>query len=177
MAKKVVKAFEIYVKALDMEKTGESFYEKTAQTSKTAVGKKLFKMLADDELVHMARINKIYDSINKQEKVGKDWKKLKIKHPDIRKIFADLAIKNKDKIKPESTDLDGLEVGMDLENHSINFYEAQLKKSTDADEKVFLKQMVIEEQTHLRVLSDMEFYLTNPESWYVEREKHGLDGA
>ena len=177
MGKKVDPAYEMYVKALDMEKTGENFYEKTAKNSKTPVGKKLFKMLADDELVHMARINKIYGALKKQEKVGKDWKKLKIKHPDIRQIFADLAVKNKDKMKPEATDIDALEVGMDLENNSINFYEAQFKKSTEADEKAFLKQMLIEEQTHLRALSDMEFYLTNPESWYVEHEKHGLDGV
>jgi rubrerythrin len=177
MAKKADPAYEMYGKALDMEKTGESFYEKTAQKSQTAVGKKLFKMLADDELVHMARINKIYASITKQEKVGQAWKKLKIKHPDIRSIFAQLAIKNKDKMKAGATDIDALEVGMDLENNSINFYEAQLKKSADADEKAFLKQMVIEELNHLQVLADMEFYLTNPEGWYVEHEKHGLDGA
>ena len=34
-----------------------------------------------------------------------------------------------------------------------------------------------EEELHFELLNDMKFYLTNPESWFREREKPHVDGA
>jgi rubrerythrin len=177
MAQKTDKTAEYYSAGLEIEETGHAFYQKTSRNSKNEMGKKLFGMLADDELVHMERIKSIYGSLKKGREWLLNWKKMPIKHPDIRQIFISLAEKNKDQIKPDSSDLEALDVGLDLENRSINYYEKHLKESTSDMEKEFLQQMVREEQTHHRLLSDMKFYLTNPESWYVEHEKHGLDGA
>ena len=37
--------------------------------------------------------------------------------------------------------------------------------------------MVKEERTHYATLSDIKLFLTDPESYYTEIERHGLDGA
>jgi rubrerythrin len=177
MAKKTDSVFKMYLAALDMEEKGESFYEKTAKASKTELGKKLFKMLAEDELVHMARVKVIYGALKKGEEWGLKWKKLKIKHPDIKDVFKKLAAKNKDKTRSKATDLDAIEVGLDLEQRSIDFYRDNLAKSRDDLEKQFLDQMIVEEKTHHFLLADMKFYLTAPDAWYIEHEKHSLDGG
>jgi rubrerythrin len=180
MAKAKDKAYQMYLTALDMEKTGEDFYEKTGKSAKRAkneVGEKLFQMLADDEKVHMKRIHTIYAALKKGSKFPRQWKKMGIKHPDIMKVFQKLAENNKGRVKPSSTDLDAIDVGIGLENLSINYYQDRLERSQVDIERDFLAQMVVEEKTHLRLLSDMKLYMTNPESWYVEHEKHGLDGA
>jgi rubrerythrin len=177
MDKKTEKVFKMYQAALDMEEKGESFYEKTAKSSKTELGKKMFKMLADDELVHMARIKAIYGALKKGGEWTLKWKTLKIKHPDIKDVFKKLAAKNKGKLKPKSTDLDAIEVGLDLEQRSIDFYRDNLAKSKDDLEKQFLEHMVVEEKTHHYLLADMKFYLTAPDAWYIEHEKHSLDGG
>jgi len=177
MAEKIDQTGEYYSAGLEMEEQGHAFYLKASRNSKNELGRKLFKMLAEDELVHIERIKAIYGSLKKGREWPLEWGKLPLKHPDLREIFASLAEKNKDKIKPGSTDLDALEVGLELENRSINYYQGQMEKASAGQEKKFLEQMVREEQTHHRLLADMKFYLTNPESWYVEHEKHGLDGA
>lgn len=167
----------MFLAALDMEENGESFYEKTAKSSKTELGKKLFKMLAEDELVHMARVKSIYGALKKGEEWSLAWKKQKIKHPEIKDVFRKLAAKNKGKIKPQSTDLDAIDVGLDLEQRSIDFYRNNLAKSKDEMEKQFLEHMITEEKTHHFLLADMKFYLTNPSGWYTEHEKHSMDGG
>jgi len=160
-----------------MEEQGHKFYLQAGRQSKNELGKKLFKMLAEDELVHMERIKKIYGSLKQGREWSLQWRKLPLKHPDIREIFVSLAGKNKDKIKPESSDLDAIDVGLELENRSINYYQGHLEKASSQAEKQFLEQMKSEEQVHHSLLADMKFYLSNPESWYAEHEKHGLDGA
>jgi len=37
--------------------------------------------------------------------------------------------------------------------------------------------MIAEEKDHYAVLTDLKFYLTNPEGWFQENEHHGMDGA
>ncbi len=37
--------------------------------------------------------------------------------------------------------------------------------------------MIGEERGHYLMLSDLNFYLTDPEAWFAEKEHHSLDGA
>jgi len=171
------KAVEIYRKALELEVQGRKFYLKAGAKARDQPGKKLFAMLADDELVHFQRIEKIFNSLNKGEKFSLDVKTMPQKHPEIRQVFAQLALANKDKIKPRASDLDAAEVGLDLENRSINLYAGAIPLASGQLEKEFLEQMVKEETFHHTALSDLKFFLTNPQSWYIEHEKHTLEGV
>ena len=45
------------------------------------------------------------------------------------------------------------------------------------NEKKFLERMIQEERTHHSTLTDMKLYLSDPSSYFIETEKHGLDGA
>ncbi len=64
-----------------------------------------------------------------------------------------------------------------MEEGSIKFYTDQLTKAVDPIEKEFVDQMIVEERTHLRSLEDLKLFLTDPDSWYIEKEHHVLDGA
>jgi rubrerythrin len=70
-----------------------------------------------------------------------------------------------------------LEAGMSLEIASIDFYQKRLNEAQEKAEKEFLTQMIKEEQMHHRLLSDMKLYLNDPSAWFIEKERHGLDGA
>jgi hypothetical protein len=37
--------------------------------------------------------------------------------------------------------------------------------------------MIAEERRHFAALEDLKLYFTNPESWFIEKEHHVLDGA
>lgn len=162
-------------KALQLEMDGMAFYKKMAAESKNQLAKEMFAYLADAEVTHMDRIKQISGSL----KTTGSWCKTsdyKV-HAGIKEIFNTLARKGKDKLEPDATDIQALEVGLDLEVKSIDFYKEQLTASSDVNEKAFYAGLIEEENMHYRTLKDMKFYLEDPDAWFAEHEKHGLDGA
>ena len=75
------------------------------------------------------------------------------------------------------TDIEALEVGVDFELKSIDFYKEHLERSEDPEEREFLGRMIKEERSHYKLLDDMKLYLKDPDLWFMEKERSGLDGA
>jgi rubrerythrin len=72
---------------------------------------------------------------------------------------------------------EAVKVALDLERASVKFYEDHLKKTSDSLTEKFLRHMVDEEKGHLLVLLDMQYYYSDPEGYFMEKEHRGLDGA
>lgn len=169
--------YKLYINALEIEREGQEFYRQASASAANQVGRKIFAMLADDELVHLGRLKAICGQLLKTHSCVIDLASYKISYPDIGRLFKKLAQANRDKVNPQASDLDALDVGIDLEDRTLAFYSGRLKSARDEPEKKFLSLMVREETEHHNLLADMKFYLTNPLSWFVEHEKHGLDGV
>lgn len=80
-------------------------------------------------------------------------------------------------VEADTSDLNVIAMGLDLELKSIAFYEEHLKRTHDALEKDFLTHMIGEDRSHYTSLEDIQLFLKNPQSWYTEHEHHILDGA
>jgi rubrerythrin len=163
--------------ALTMEKKGISFYEKALSTCKNDVGREIYKMLKDDESVHIERIMKIFSSLEEGSEWKEEWSSMKLSHGDLNEMFIDLAKKHSKNITVDDTDIEALNVGIDFELKSVDFYKQHLEEAEDSEEREFLKLMIGEEKSHYNLLEDMRYYLTDPESWFMEKERGGLDGA
>lgn len=163
--------------ALNMEKKGISFYEKALSTCKNELGREIYRMLKDDESVHIERIMKIYSSLEEGSEWMKEWSGITLSHGDLNEMFINLAKKHSKNITVDDTDIEALDVGIDFELKSVDFYKQHLEEAEDPEEKEFLKLMIGEERSHYDLLEDMKYYLTNPESWFREKERGGLDGA
>jgi rubrerythrin len=163
--------------ALEMEEKGKTFYENSISDCQGELTKQLFTMLRDDEIVHTERIKKIYDGLTGSSDWQTSWAAQDLSHNDLGAIFRGLAEKHGKNVTCSSTDADALDIGIDFEAKSISFYQEQLGKATDELEKKFLQKMVMEEKSHHAALTDMKFYLTDPEGWFADKEHHGLDGA
>lgn len=177
MPERYEQVLKVFLVALELEEKGKAFYEKTARESKNLLAQKIFKMLAKDELIHKKRIKVIYQSLNQSGVWDEDWKKLQVDSEAPEKIFKELKKKTAKKLKVGSGDLAALEVGLGLESASINFYQERLAKAEDQAEREFLTQIIKEEKNHHSLLSDMKLFLQDPSTWYLEKEKPGLDGA
>lgn len=171
------KTLELMKTALEMEKKGKDFYDKAAGACKTELGREIFSMLAKDEVVHLERIKTIYNSLEEKEKWTDEWLNVKEAHSSIKDIFRDLVSKYRVHSKTDASDLDALEVGIDLESKSVAFYEKEFEGAMDPMEKRFAEKMMAEEKSHLSILRDTKFYLTDPAAYFTEKEKWGLDGA
>jgi rubrerythrin len=163
--------------AQEMEEKGRAFYEKALATCENPLGKEIFRLLIDDEKVHLERIRQISDSLTKVQGWSEDWKKLQCPYQDLGKVFRDLAARQNKAELANSSDLEALKLAQDFELRSVELYENQLPRATDPLEKAFLVQMIVEEKAHYRALQDTTYYLSDPEGWFMEKERAGLEGA
>jgi rubrerythrin len=163
--------------AQEMEEKGRAFYEKALAISENPLGKEIFRLLIDDEIVHLERIRNISDSLTKDKGWTEDWKALQCGYRDLGQVFRDLAARENKAELINSSDLEALKLAHDFELRSVEFYESQLPRATDPLEQAFLVQMIVEEKAHYRALQDTTYYLTDPEGWFIEKERAGLDGV
>ena len=163
--------------AQEMEEKGRAFYEKALATSENPLGKEIFRLLIEDEIVHLERIRKISDSLTRDQNWSEDWKNLQCPYQDLGQVFRDLTARYSRSGIAGSNDLEALKLALDFERQSVAFYENQLAQGVDPLEKAFLVQMILEEKGHSRTLQDTQYYLSDPEGWFIEKERAGLDGA
>ena len=167
----------LFETALELEKKGKLFYDQAASRSDPELGGRIFKLLAEEELTHIERIKKIHEAIEAEGVFPADWQGLTPKLGNLGKVFRELAIQHGRGINAQTSDLEALDTGIDLEARSIAFYQDLGQKAASAPEKEFLDKMVDEERSHHTALTDMKFYLSDPAGWFLENEKGGLDGA
>lgn len=169
-------AGEMLTAALEMERKGKAFYDRAIATCSNALGREVFTTLRDDEIVHLKRIEWIYKSAS-----GgiwrEDWTKAGEGHAELALFFEELARRTGPRIGPKATDLEALEVGLRFEERSIQFYQRALSQASDLIERGFLERMVAEERSHFAVLTDMKSYLSDPASYFAEKERSSYDGA
>jgi rubrerythrin len=171
------RSLQMLATALEKEEKGREFYREAVSTCRNEVGKDLFRELSADEGVHIVRIKEIYSALQGGKAWSADWKSHRVENEDLKHLFAARMSKLGPQVTAESGDLDALKIGLEMEQGAINFYEGQLEKATEPLERDFITLMIGEEHGHYAALADVKFYLENPESWFTEHERHGLDGA
>lgn len=171
------RSLKMLATALDMEEKGKVFYETAVQNCKNELGREIFRTLIKDELVHMDRIRMIYGELQGAGKWTGSWKTKEVVHHDLKTFFKGLAKKYGTKIKAETTDIEALTVGIGFEEKSIKFYGEELQKASDPVEKAFIERMVGEEKGHFAVLVETKQFLSDPASYFLEKERAGYDGA
>jgi rubrerythrin len=170
-------SLEMLATALEMEEKGRAFYEKALATAQDPLGREMFTSLAQEEVVHTARIKQLHDTLTTGRCWTRDWEKQPKPEKDLGGLFRKLASQEKEKITAATSDLQAIDIGLDFESASVAFYEAQRATAKDPLEKEFLDQMILEEKSHLQALKDTWYYLTDPEGWFMEKERAGLEGT
>jgi rubrerythrin len=170
------RALKMLSVALEMERKGYDFYSKAAESCEEAMGRDIFKMLAKDEVVHIDRIEKIYKAVQSGS-WSDEWKELSPGHDPLTAIFREMADKHGGGEAACADDIEALKIGVEFEDKAVTFYSQHLEQAEQDLERQFIEKMIVEERDHHRALADMVAYLTDPESWFTEKEKHGLDGA
>ncbi|NLH51146.1 MAG: ferritin family protein [Myxococcales bacterium] len=177
MAEKNERALGMLKTALSMEEKGYQFYEKVVATSGNELGRRIFQMLKEDEITHVERIQRLFQQLSGGQDWTDDWKIVTVQQRDLSQIFHRLAEEHRQRLSAEAGDLEAIDVGLDFELKAVNFYREHLAHAQNELEREFIRAMVAEEELHHELLADMKLYLTDPNAWFREREKGGLDGA
>lgn len=169
-------SLDMLATALTMEEKGKAFYEKARDSCRDPQCMEIFAALAEDEILHTQRIKQIHDTLTAGKCWTRDWESIKGPSKDLGALFRDLTDREMEKIKAQAGDLEAVDCGLDLEWASVTFYQDQRARATDPLEAAFLDQMILEEKEHWKALKDTRYYLTDPEGWFIEKERAGLDG-
>ncbi|MFH0824661.1 MAG: ferritin family protein [Pseudomonadota bacterium] len=171
------RALGMLAKALEKEEQGMAFYGKAATATVNPLGKDIFVTLMAEEGVHIRRIKKIYDTLQGGGSWSDEWKAYAQNSEDLRRLFRERMVNVGSKVTAETSDMEALDIALEMEQGAVDFYEQALGKAEDPIEKEFIKLMIQEERSHFASIADVKQYLMNPESWFSEKEHHGLDGA
>lgn len=162
--------------AIQMEIDGREFYLKASRASTSDLGIKLLRSLADEENLHRQKFEEIYRAI--EAKGG--WPEVTFK-PDggqaLRTIFALATEDMSPATIPQTTELDAVQMAMDMESRSYDFYQARIEKAAYDAEREFYRALSVQEREHQLVLLDYYEYLKDPAAWFVEKEHPSLDGG
>ena len=162
--------------ALNNEMREREFYLNHAKRTRNKIGKAMFQQIGDEELEHYERLKELHGKWEKNEK----WPEtipLKVNNTIVKNVLDDIVKKTEKMPKKDDDDLKAIQTAIDFEAKGAKYY-AQIRDTvTDPKEKDFFDLLSKIEHEHYVSLKDTEEYLTDPSSWYVKSEHHGLDGA
>ena len=139
-------------------------------------GKAMFQQIAAEELEHYQRLKQLHESWSKQQK----WPEtvpLKVKETNVSTILKDMVKKASGMSKGRRRRPESDRTAIDFEANGAVFYAKLRDDCTDPGEKAFFNLLADIEHEHYVSLKDAEELMTDPVSWYRNRESAGLDGA
>ncbi|MEE9552848.1 MAG: ferritin family protein [candidate division Zixibacteria bacterium] len=162
--------------AMEMEKKGYDFFNKSAGEAGDKMAKEVFDFLATEELNHIKAIEKFNDEFlsgrpGDVDSAIKDIKAGRAKEA-IETLFQGLA----DSKPVKGSELDVYKFAMDFERKGQEFYKKAADGATDPNAKKLFEFLVGEERKHFKIVEACLAYFDNPEDFFREREGWHLEG-
>lgn len=151
---------DIYEFAKQFEMDGRAYYLELAEKSGGYV-RRLFTMLADDELRH----HEIVSRLQEQDAGYEPSDSFKEIHGLFHRLLSSGA-----SFSVETTDLEAYAHAVGLEKESFDFYREQAEKSDNPKEQEILRRIANEEKKHQITLENLMELVRKPEEWVESAE-------
>jgi rubrerythrin len=165
---------EILKKALEIETTEKSYYERAAASAENALAKQLFQRLSKAEDEHARRFTTIRAQLERSGEwpdVGDSWQDQKL-----GAILEGVSSAAPAEVEVARSELDAMKDAMGKEIEAYDMYKSRAKEATVAPEKKFYDTLAGEERIHHLALLDAYEFLTDPAGWYTVKEKWTIEG-
>lgn len=161
----------IYEFAKRMEDEGEKYYRKLAAQSDSPGLKKIFVMLAAEEVKHY----KIIELMSRRSGLPE------LAETDILNNVKNVFVEMKD-IEPHpridsTAATNSYQKALDIEEESRKFYLEQAGKVENEAQAAIFSRLAVEEGKHLRIMENIVEFVSRPEpgNWLENAEWHHLD--
>jgi len=164
--------------ALQLEQDGLKMYRKFAEKSTDPFGKKTFEGLAEDELDHIALLQKIYgrSGIKEIEKIVEQSKVEPVRQR-FKTIFQLAGEEARQRTEADSSDTEAMRIAMDFEKRGYNIYKEAEEKVEGKAEKAAFKHLTNMEKHHFELLQETFEYLNDTANWYQANEGWMFEGG
>jgi len=168
---------ETLVMALSNERRERAFYLAQAERTRNRLGRSMFLRIADDELEHAVRLERIHEELAR----GGAWPEgveLGLKLGEVgRSLDALVGELGQAAGEADADDLEAVETACRFEAEGERLYAQLAGAASEKREKAFFELLSSMEREHFRALKEVEEYLRDPASYFTVKERHGLDGA
>ncbi|MFQ5354172.1 MAG: ferritin family protein [Thermodesulfobacteriota bacterium] len=140
--------------AHNTELKGYHFYKHASEMMSDEKGKEVFRHLATEEIEHIRAIRAIASSL----KEGLGWQSYvdAVKHAskDTEEGIPIYQGENEllERFKADQSDITAINIAIENEEEAVEFYSGLLKKAEEAPEKSILRELLVMEQAHLKLL-------------------------
>lgn len=149
--------------AMQMEKDGEAFFREIAAKTQNTGLRRIFTMLANEEVVHYNTFKKLYEKSPVEAIESNALSKAKT-------IFAEMKESGNFDITADTPQSEVYRKAMDAEKEAYTFYEKQAEETSDDREKHVLLTFGREERHHYQLLESILDFISRPESWTESAE-------
>ena len=147
---------EIVELGIEIERNGRDFYNTLTSQSKNQKAGEIFRYLAGEEDKHIKVFQEILNKTEKYEPSGLDADEY---FAYMNALASEYVFTQKDKgkeiAKTIKSDQEAVEMGIGFEKDSIIFYEGMKKAVPEYGLKV-INELIMQEQSHLKKLSDLK---------------------
>jgi len=145
-------AMNVLEEAKCLEQQGQAFYKEAAKKIKNQKGKKMFRKLANDEVLHERLIQRQILSLIKE---GYWVELLETQGPAcalVPNIFPQGREGLAKAVKADPNEVDAVLTGLDMENKSYDLYRTQAESIKDPKAKQLYEFLAGQERTHFDLL-------------------------
>jgi rubrerythrin len=162
---------DVFEFALQMEQDGEKYYRQLVQESSSAGLKKIFTLLAEEEVHHYAIIEQLRRYSGPSEPEATQILQ------DVKNIFVEMKNSKQDWLIDMTKDTIAYSKAFALEEKSRIFYLEKSAEAQDEKVKVLLKVLAKEEGKHAAIMENIVEFVSRPEpgNWLENAEWHHLD--
>ncbi len=152
----------VYEYAMKVEKEGESYYREMAAAATNSGLKRIFTMLADEEVKHY----NVFKNMMKKEDM--DLKDLDL-ITDTKTIFQTLA-DEKDNVTFDADQVQFYKDAITREKDSHDFYAEKAEELDNEKQKKIFLHVAKEEIKHRQILEEIVTFLEEPADWVASAE-------
>jgi rubrerythrin len=157
-----------YEYAMQIEKEGEALYKDLACKSQEEGLKKIFLMLANEEVKHYKMFEKL---ANNTPEV--DIPQMEV-YKDAKEIFSGMKT-NKSNYDFGEQEISLYQHAVNTEEKSYEFYLEQAQKMSNPKHKEIFETIANEELKHKRLLENVVDFVSKPNAWIQSAEFYKLD--
>ncbi len=161
---------DIYEFAMQMEEDGKNYYRELMATCKTVGLKRIFAMLADEEIKHYKKIEQLLGNkgeVHIEETVILD---------NVKNIFVEMKEEKQELYIDSTAETIAYRKACNIEKDSRKFYLENAEKTEDGPARMLFQRLAKEEEKHLRILEAIVEFVSRPEpgNWLENAEWHHL---
>ena len=147
------RALDILKTAILLERRGKAFYSQVASTTMIPEARDVFSIMAAEEQEHIDFLSEQYKSVMNDNIFSKQ--RLSESHANEAIVDRILNEGIKGKIEAASYEAAAIAAAIDMENKAIQVYSERAAEATDPNEKELYQWLADWEQTHLKLLNEM----------------------